>query len=394
MEKIQILIQQKQSIFASPFYLQFSYKIGNQSQPFNLYNLNPSINQKVNEYIIGISKIIDILQTQSTEKEIFEIQNSIEKEYLLLLKQQIKNQFIESYFAAIFLKHIMEHLEEHIKKFEFLKRRYYQNYFDKKLGLYTIAALDIGISTLESEYQETKKLYLKEIEILNILLNQENQTIQFDDLSYLFEYLPKTLETPKEELINSYLNSSIYLIEIRKLQLEEKKLILIKNQKWSQIEFFLQYGIANIGQYKTLTDSPVSPEKQNFWNFGIKIPLPYGSELDHQDSLQRKEKEMQTLKIQKTQIELKNQISNYYDIFEKDSSQFRNNILLLNKHEPFLKSLEESLLNRRITYFEYWGEHERFHNLLRVSLNLLYNSLTSLHSLELLTKRNLTKIFL
>lgn len=391
LEKLQIMINQKKSLFASPFFFNFSYKKGNNTQPFNIYNNQPSVNQNLNEYIIGISKVLDILQTQSTEKEIYEIQITIEKHYLDLLEKQIKNQFLESYFVAIFLEHIMEHLEEHIVKFEYLKRKFHREYFDKKLGLYTAAALDIGISTLRSEYQETKKLYLKELELLNILLNQENQILQLDEFSFILKYLPNKIETSKEALVNSYHLCPIYIIEITKLQLEEKKMILVKNQKWNQIEIFLNHGILNLGKYANPSFNPISPEKENYWSLGVKLPLPYGSELNYNDFLQKKEIEIQSLNIKKSEVELKNQISNFYEIYEKDNQQLRNNLYILEKHEPFLKSLEESLLNRRITYFEYWGEHERFHNLLRMSLNLLYNSLTSLHALELFTGKNLIK---
>lgn len=390
-EKLQIQIEQKKSLFTSPLYLDLNAKKGNQIQPFNLYLNQPSINQKLNEYIIQISKIIDILNSQTLEREIYEIQKKLENSNLILINKQIKNQFIKSYLTAIFLKNMMEHLKEHIDKFEKLKKRFQYQYFDKKLGFYSLAALEMGITILQNEYNETQNYFLKEIEILNILLNQENQNLKLDNFEEIINIIPKRIPTTKETLLNSYKESPLYEIEKAHLEISEKKLILAKNQKWNQLEIFLNYGIRNLGNYNSYVYSYSNPEKENYWSFGLKIPIPYGSELDSYPKIQEKEIEYQALKIKQLELEFKNQISTYYDIFQKDNKQLFHNLEIINKYEPLLKTLENSLISRRITFFEYWGEHERYHSLLRSSISLLESTLSSFYYLEYLTGKELSE---
>lgn len=390
-EKLQIQIEQKKSLFTSPIYVDLIAKKGNQIQPYNLYLNQPSSSEKLNEYIIGISKIIDILNSQSVEKEIYEIQKKLENYNLILINKQIKNQFIKSYLRAIFLKNLKEHLKEHIDKFEKLKKRFPYQYFDKKLGFYSIAALEMGITTLQNEYNETQNYLLKEIETLNILLNQENQNLDLDNFEEILKLIPKTISISKENLLNSYKESPLYEIEKAHLEISEKKLILAKNQKWNQLEIFLNYGIRNLGNYNSYVYNYSNPEKENYFSFGLKIPIPYASELDNYPKIQEKEIEYQTLQIKQLELEFKNQISTYYDIFQKDNKQLFQNLEIIRKYEPLLKTLENSLLARRITFYEYWGEHERYHNILRNSIFLLESTLSSFFYLEYLTGKQLSK---
>ncbi|MFN3603745.1 MAG: TolC family protein [Leptonema sp. (in: bacteria)] len=390
-EKVQSLIEKKKNLIVSPFSLNFSVKKGNQIQPLNLSLNQPSIEQIVKEYTIGISKVIDLLNTQSSEKEIYEIQKTIENQYLDLLQKQIKNQFRQSYFLAIFLLYIRDHLEEHIITFKELKKRFQNQYFDKRLGNYTVAALEMGITTLQAEYNEMNSLYLKELEILNTLLNQENQNLKFDHYETILNHIPKSLDISKEELKNQFEDSLFYKIEKSKLLLEEKKYLLEKKQIWNQLEFFLNYGIRNLGRYERFVYDVANPEEEKYWIFGFKIPLAYGSELQYNPLIQKKEIEIQTLKLKKMELELKNQISTNYDVFEKEYHQLKANLEILKKYKPLLEKLEDSLKSRRITYFEYWGEHERYHNLMRISVSFLNNSIEALSSLEYFTGKSFFK---
>jgi hypothetical protein len=57
--------------------------------------------------------------------------------------------------------------------------------------------------------------------------------------------------------------------------------------------------------------------------------------------------------------------------------------------EKFLPLLENALMTRRISFFEFWGEHERYHNLFQTMVEARMKAYNSLTKLELLTGMDL-----
>ncbi|GIX42912.1 MAG: hypothetical protein KatS3mg129_2645 [Leptospiraceae bacterium] len=364
-EKVDLYINKKESLFQEPITLEGAYTTGKLKTPYNGFSIEFPSQQMIRQYSIGISKVIDVLNQQKTQKEIYKIQKQIENEYLNLLKTEKILQFRNVYFNLVFLNLIKEHLEEHILKFNQLKFRFRKNYFDKKLGYYTIPALELGINTLQSELKENISLLNQnQMVLFNLLSIDSNKSIQLDPIQKIETLLPLEKDLSLEELLSLYTESSIYKIENLKLQIIQNNIDLYKKLQYDGIEVFFTYTNREQGKYQSSVFDVATPEKEVLWSMGIRIPIPYGSERKHDISIQQKEYEIQQLKIKELSLKIKNQIRNAYMDYINHLAQYKKNIQLLKNYEPYLKMLEKSLIKRRITYFEFWGEHEKFHNLL------------------------------
>jgi hypothetical protein len=387
-EKVEQFIKKKESIFYEPFKLEMSYSSGKVDIPYNVLKNEYPAQQILKQYTIGLSKIIDVLNQQKTEKTIFVVQKEMENEYLNLIKMQNILEFRNAYFHLIFLNIIHEHLEEHIVRFNLLKKQFLGNYFDKKLGYYTIPALELGINTLSTELQENNTLMNEKITLIkNLLFLSEDTSLDFDSIEQIEDLLPSDLTIDNF----NYENSPLLKIELLKLKLIEENIELYKKLPFSNIEMFFNYSEKNQGKYSSFSFSTQNPQKENLWTFGIKIPLPYGSEKTYDVSIQQYEYQLQQLRIEKIRGELKNQIQMVFKDYLNHFNQYKSNRKLLKKHEPYLKMLEESLIKRRITYFEFWGEHEKFHNLLNMTSHSFQKAVESLSLLELYLGQKIIK---
>ncbi len=380
-EQVMEIIKKNESFLVEPFKIDLQYGLGNYKIPFDYFNNKFPENQKIQQYVIGISKMIDVLNQQGTHKQISVLQKQLEIERELLLKKQIILQYRNAYFHLIFLQLIKDHLREHIEKFQKLKYLFQKNYFDKKLGYYTTPALNLGISTLQTEYNETHSMYQQEfLKIKNMLL-ESIDSLELDTISKVENLLPETLD--KSQLLQYQENNPFIRIETYKLQIIEKNIELYKKLSYQNIEFFAYYLKKNQGN--------ASIEQESQWNMGIRIPIPFGSEKMYDVNIQKKHYEMQQLYLVKTKQEVRNHIENAYNEYLNHYKQYKTNIKQLYDYEPYLVMLEESLLKRRISYFEYWGEHERFHNLLLLTAHSFQKAIENLSLLELYTGLELLK---
>ncbi|MCS7205658.1 MAG: TolC family protein [Leptospiraceae bacterium] len=385
-QKSDLNIEQKKKMI-SPFQLELQYETGTKNYPTNLLQLEEASSQKIKHYIIGLSKAIDVLSKQKTKYEIAQWEKELEDNYSYLMKKQILSEFRLSYFRLIYLQRIKEHLSKHINQFERLSSKYHKNYFDKKLGNYTRMALQIGISKLKSEYTEAESEIQKELSYIRQLLNFDNYLIYVDKIEDISQLFPTELN--EKELQKDYEESPIYKAELIKLKIKQKEKELAKKEEFHSFEVFFQYGERETGNYKNLTFDPINPEKETTYTLGLRIPIPYGTESSMNKFLIQKEEEIQVLQIEKTKVFLKNQIQYLTQIYKNNYQLFQQNIQTLYQSEPYLEMLDDSLLNRRISFFEYWGEHEKFHDLLQLTLKTFEVIVESLNLLELYTGKNL-----
>jgi len=205
-EKVEQLIQKKESLFQDPLKIDLQYSQGNIKTPLNILKNEEASNQVIRQYTIGISKLIDVLNQQKSYREIYLIQKEIEKENQELIQMQNLMEFRNAYFDLIFLNRIKEHLEEHIIKFNRLKTIVGKSYFDKKLGYYTVPALELGINTLKTELSETdSRINHQKMVLYNLLADRESSTLELDGLEDIEKLLPKSVDFKnKDELVNYY----------------------------------------------------------------------------------------------------------------------------------------------------------------------------------------------
>lgn len=381
LEKIQAIIEQKQRLLRNPVNVDISISRGTYAQPASVFREEPSYRKSISEYTIGISKAIDLQNIQRNEREIALLQKEQEEYLKKILKFQLKHQFEFAYVSILAYTDLLQHIQKHIQGFENLRRIFY-NFHDRKLGTYTQNAIDVSIETLKSEYHTLQSFLRKETDILKILLNEE--TLLFDDFEE-FAGVLSSIQVPGS-IPGEFKNSPLYGLEMTGLLIEEKKLMLAKKQKWGEPEAFLSYTEKTTGNYGNTFDT-FTPQKENFWSLGMKFPLPIGSETMDLEKIQEKEISVKKLNIEKLERKLRMELETSYLTFLETKEQFLRNLRILKKQEIILTSLEQALRSRRITFFEYWNEHEKFHNLYQLTMELMQKTIESLHTMELYANR-------
>ncbi len=382
--EILLSLEQKKAFFRTPLSIDYQIMQGKIQQPYNLITNDFASSSSLHRYSIGISKVIDFLNQQKSEREIIDLKLQIEKLHKEILEKQILISFRNIYFSLIFLNKIRNHLKEHIVRFQNLKNKYGYNYFDKKLGIYTYAALNMGITTLGTEYVDTEKEIHTEIMKIKNLLNQKMEfSFHIDSFSSIAYLLPD-LEIPMDE--TAIYNSSFYKIEKINLEIQKKKIIQAKKNNYST-ELFLNYGESRLGKFNNPSLSLITPEKESFINFGIRASLPYFSENSYNPEVEENRLRIQTLQMEKFENNLKNllilEINNYKNLLK----QYKKNLEILQNSEPYIELLEESFINNRISYFELWSEHERYHNLLKSTAYFYIQAWESLGNIEIITNQ-------
>jgi len=385
-EKVEQWIKKKESLFQDPIKFNLEYSKGNIKTPLNILKSEEPSKQILNQYTIGISKFIDVLNQQKTQREIYSIQRDIEGEYQEWIKKQNLIQFRKAYFDLIFLNLIKEHLQEHVVKFNRLKMTVGKSYFDKKLGYYTIPALELGINTLKTELSEINSMINHQKNILYNLLSNSEFVIELDRLEEIENLFPEKVHL--EDLLNPE-ESPIIKIENLKTKILVNNIELYKKLPYETTEIFFNYTKKSRGDFRSPTFESISPEEEVLWSFGVRVPIPYGSEKQYDVSIQKKELEIQQIKTKQLKIEIRNEIKKAHEDYLNHYSQYKRNLKLLKEMEPYLEMLEDSLIKRRITYFEFWGEHEKYHNLLVMTMHSFQQIVESLSILEIYSGKKL-----
>ena len=190
---------------------------------------------------------------------------------------------------------------------------------------------------------------------------------------------------PLEELSRDMEQGAVLKEREALLKSREKEQDLESRKLWPSPSLFL-YG----GERTSNTDAMVSVypgNRETYMRAGIRLPLGFlGPERKSSDiAAQRAEKarvELETA-TDRSRVQLKASYQNY----ESLKGQYLQMNRFLIQAERFLPALDQALMGRRISYFEFWGEHERYHALFQRSLDVRLNAAKALSEMELLTGR-------
>ena len=124
---------------------------------------------------------------------------------------------------------------------------------------------------------------------------------------------------------------------------------------------------------------------------GIQLPLAFLGPERQNSTIERQKAEKARVELEAETSRSALQLEASYRNYESFRAQYLQMHNFLIRAERFFPALEQALMGRRITYFEFWGEHERYHSLFQKSLDVRLNAARALSELELLTGRVLEK---
>tara|TARA_Y100001937_G_scaffold122491_1_gene183573 strand:+ start:297816 stop:299123 length:1308 start_codon:yes stop_codon:yes gene_type:complete len=348
------------------------------------YNYSALVHNKevpVRGWELGLSQKVELggqrglrIEQKTAEKDYFEA-----RETLTRLEARAKAR--ELYIQAALLQEWEEHLTEHLNRFYRLRARFGAGYIDRRLGNYSLVALNMGIQTLKSERDEVSILKRKLIRELSLMVGLAPESIKLQSAdSIKMPGLP-----PLEELSRDMEQGAVLKEREALLKSREKEQDLESRKLWPSPSLFL-YG----GERTSNTDAMVSVypgNRETYMRAGIRLPLGFlGPERKSSDiAAQRAEKarvELETA-TDRSRVQLKASYQNY----ESLKGQYLQMNRFLIQAERFLPALDQALMGRRISYFEFWGEHERYHALFQRSLDVRLNAAKALSEMELLTGR-------
>lgn len=288
----------------------------------------------------------------------------------------------ELYIQAALLQEWEVHLNEHLSRFYRLKARFGGGYIDRRLGSYSLVALNMGIQTLKSERDEVSVLKRKLIRELSLLVHNPADDLALENIESI--KMPSLPPLPELQTAMEQQGSTL---KERRAQLEARmKAADLESRKlWPSPSIFLFGGERTVNSGNTISVYPGS--RESYMRAGIQFPLSFLGPENKSPGIAR-------LEAQKAQVELETETSRAslrlkaaYQNYESFKKQYIQMHLFLTQAERFLPALDQALMGRRISYFEFWGEHERYHALFQKTLDVRLNAARSLSEIEILTGR-------
>ncbi len=334
--------------------------------------------QGISGYEVGLQQEIEIagqrgLRKEATRSEVEATEKRFQHQILLLSGQLRRVYYHRSSFFDI-----SEHLKEHLQHLQSIRARMGTTFRDPRLGAYVKSAIEADIATLESETAEAQIAYLKADQQLKQMIGLDpDAVIRTEEVDAMqFRALPP-LQTFREATMGQRhdLQAAQKEMDMRKslLALEQRKL-------FGAPTLYLYGGRTTFGN-SSLNSTVIGPqsERETYIRAGITIPIPvvdtnaYGKR-EADARLVASENELERMTRQA--------LGDVTDAYQRYSEKYHLLPDIMHASERLhtnRAALAEALLRGRISYFEFWSEHERLH-----SMTLLYHS-TFLDTLDALS---------
>ncbi|MCB1139251.1 MAG: TolC family protein [Leptospiraceae bacterium] len=335
---------------------------------------------------VGISQKFEIAGERGLRQEEMGARKRYFEARLSNQQLQSRAQARELYLQVSLLQDWEQHLSEHLVRFYRLQARFGGGYIDRRLGSYSLVALNMGIQTLKSERDEVRTLKEKLMRELSILVGQPSSDLKLDSIdSIKMPDLP-----PLEELRAAMEENGVVLKEKRAFLESRVKAADLESRKlWPAPSLFLYGGERTLNSGAQITVSPAN--RETYMRAGIQLPLAFLGPERQNSTIERQKAEKARVELEAETSRSALQLEASYRNYESFRAQYLQMHNFLIRAERFFPALEQALMGRRITYFEFWGEHERYHSLFQKSLDVRLNAARALSELELLTGRVLEK---
>lgn len=332
----------------------------------------------------GISQKIDIagqnvLRSESAETGL--MQNRLEREKT---QQLILSEVRQNYLTGASIDEWLEHLNSHIYRLRVLQRRTGGNYTDKRLGRYGAVALNSGIASLVShriEMTGQRNRIHRELKIATGI--EMDREIKLDQTTGKLPDIPAVARLLAFAKDNSYETR----IERAKLIRKQNERKLASRRLIPSPEFFVYGGRETIGTEDQFTI--VNAEKQSYVRFGMRLPLDFLGPASDDTEIAAEENKVQEIRLEQIEKNLESYIRIEAETYNNEVKRYKTLHAASEQMERFMPLLENAMLTRRISFFEFWGEHERYHQMVLDMIQARINAYRSLTQLEILTGMDL-----
>lgn len=389
------VLQQSSSLVQTSPEIELSYEKGKTQYPIGYFDTIPSAEElKSQSYEIGIRQQIEVTGARQLRIEEATSRKQISEKLLQLEKLQARSRLRQAYFAISIHKEMMDHLNEHVIRFVRMRSTFGNGYFDRRLGNYTMTALDMGITSLKASLAESNTEYdtsILEMKRQMGLLNPEdsntvnNEVINIED----FQTIPFATLPTEEILISDAKNGLMVLLSKDRIDAEKAAKQIAARNILPFVELFAATGKRNLGNYSSVSFQNNEVERENYFKFGLRIPIGLWGPQKYESGIKEIDHKIAEQELKQLQDRLTQQVKNEIIFYNRQRESFTDLHRSFVKSEPLLHALESALVARRITYFEFWSEHERLLEILARMGQARLEAAATLGRLEILTGKTL-----
>lgn len=386
------VLQQSSSLVQTSPEIELSYEKGKTQYPIGYFDTIPSAEElKSQSYEIGIKQQIEVTGARQLRIHESTSRKAIAEKLFELEKLQARSRLRQDYLSISIHKEMMDHLNEHVIRFVRMRSTFGNGYFDRRLGNYTMTALDMGIASLKASLAERSTEYDKSILEMKRqlgLLNSEsnhNINIEIED----FQTIPFSDLPDKNTLISDAKNGLMILLSQDQIEAEKAAQQIAARKILPFVELLAATGKRNLGNYSSVSFQNNVAERENYFKVGLRIPIGLWGAETYESNIKEIDQKIAEHELLQLQDRLTSQIINEITTYERQRQSFNELHRSFIKSEPLLLALESALIARRITYFEFWSEHERLHEILSRMGQARLEAAATLGRLEILTGKTL-----
>lgn len=353
-------------------------------QPGLLDTYPTSETHALRSYELGLRQQVDVSGLRSTRREAALKQSSLSEHLKRAEELQARARVRTAYLSVSIHGGMADHLAGHVSRFVRLKQIIGPGYFDRRLGAYTGSALDMGISSLRAGQalsETTRQAALLELQ-QELGLQQAPPLQGFRDVA-----LPAV---PDDERLIAMAEKGLpLLLGEDRLALARAEEAYAKRKMFPLIELFGAAGRRELGAYNSVSVANNPAQREDFVRVGVRIPLGAAGPDRVAGDVAEVESRMAAEELRIVQARLQREVRSEAAVYRQQKQRYEDLLKTLDTGEPMLQAIEAALLTRRVTYFEFWSEHERLHDILIKMGESRLRAAAALGRLELLTATEL-----
>ncbi len=315
-------------------------------------------------YELGINQQIDVSGSRRSQREEAKHRISLARHLLQLERLQTRSRVREAYLAISVHDQMSKHLHEHTQRFFRLKAAFGSGYFDRRLGAYTSSALAMGIASLQADH--TESITARDTAILNLKSELGPAAANRDRIEVQdFTKIPLP-DLPDEETLKRKARQGLSVMVGRdRIAMARAAEELASRKILPFVELFATAGKREQGNYGSFSFQNNTAERERFWRFGIRIPLGIFGPERLQSDVAATDRKIAEIELQQLEKRLDLLVARERTEYINQKASCERLYRTFVQSERLIRALESALISRRITYFEFWGEHERLHDILQ-----------------------------
>ena len=364
-------------------HMELNYRTGSRTEsPLIDTNRNlvlPGEGQRIRGYEGGLSQEFETAGQRGLRMEI--AGNGIEGAKIELSRVELKliGMFRLRYYAHSARGEMVEHLSEHRRFLRNIRSRLGTNFRDPRIGPYALTAFDTDLTALDADIQKQEIAWMENLmnlRRLGVVMSRETATDDYQ--TFVFPD-----PTPDERILTLARENNFDLRLSRlELQSAETSVDLADRTVFPNVTAFAFAGHEIYGD-ASLSPSLSVSERNDYIRLGIRVPIPVVNRNQGEREIARARVEIEKARSEKARLEAE---SGAVYALEKYSAQIkliREMSGKLKAAESSLGAISEAFVSRRISYIEFWSEHERWHDIHIRYLETYLSTLDSLTDLEL-----------